>query len=267
MDGGMVARMRPGFEENWRRRFIERGLRFDDDAGIAGWTTSGLAARLRHFRRVWPGDAPGARWVDAGCGAGSYTRMLAEHGIRPLGLDYSLPSVQKARARDDGSICWLVGDATRLPIREGSVDGILCLGVMQALSGPDLVVQELIRAVRPGGQIWIDALNRRCIPTWFRRLHHRLRGRALNLRYDAIDELTRLLEKHGAEDVKVYWVPILPAALGRLQPWVESAMIRSLLTGFPRLGSLVSHAFLVSARRRTPVRTDCVQTRISSGSG
>ncbi|MCG5494762.1 class I SAM-dependent methyltransferase [Ectothiorhodospira variabilis] len=241
--------MRSQFEEVWRRRFTERGRLFDDDAGIAGWTDTGLETRLRHFQRVWPGDEPGARWLDVGCGAGSYTRYLAEQGVAPLGADYSLPSVQKARLRSEAAIEWMVADATRLPLKPGTMDGVMCFGVMQALSGPEQAVTELVAATRPGGQVWIDALNRGCLTTLIKRLLARLRRRPLNLRYDDPQALAALLEQVGAEQVRVYWIPILPGRLSRFQPWVESGVVHGLLQRLPWLGALLSHAFLVSARK------------------
>jgi 2-polyprenyl-3-methyl-5-hydroxy-6-metoxy-1,4-benzoquinol methylase len=241
---------RSTFEELWRRRFTERGRVFDDDAGIAGWTESGLGARLRHFKRVWPGDRPGAVWLDAGCGAGSYTRVLADSGVSPIGLDYSLPSVQKARVRSDSGIAWLVGDATQLPVRPGSMDGVMCFGVMQALSGPEKAVAELMAAAAPRGQVWIDALNRNCLPSVIKRILVWLRRRPMSLRHDAPSELVRLLAAHGGEEIRVYWVPILPGVLKRAQPWVESSFVNRLLGRLPWLASPLSHAFLVSARKR-----------------
>ncbi|SFM23838.1 Methyltransferase domain-containing protein [Ectothiorhodospira mobilis] len=238
---------RPGFEEQWRRRFVQRGSRFDDDAGIAGWTPSGLETRLRNFRRVWPGDRPGALWLDAGCGAGSYTRHLSACGVRPVGLDYALPSLRKARQRSPGDIPWMVGDVTRLPVAPASLDGILCLGVMQALARPEAAVAELMAAVRPGGQIWIDVLNADCLITRLQRGLARLRGRGMVLRYDRPRQLAHWLRAHGAEDVRIHWVPILPGPLRRLQPWLETPAVRRLLATVPGIGALVSHAVLVSA--------------------
>jgi ubiquinone/menaquinone biosynthesis C-methylase UbiE len=226
---------------------------FDDDAGIAGWTESGLGARLRHFKRVWPGDRPGAVWLDAGCGAGSYTRVLADSGVSPIGLDYSLPSVQKARVRSDSGIAWLVGDATQLPVRPGSMDGVMCFGVMQALSGPEKAVSGTHGcAARPGGQVWIDALNRDSFSTVVKRIYARIRRRSLGLRYDTPRELTQLLDDHGATEVRVYWVPILPGVLQRFQPWLETRVVQRILSRNPWLASPLSHAFLVSARKRSP---------------
>lgn len=240
---------RSTFEETWRKRFTERGRLFDDDAGIAGWTESGLEVRLRHFQRVWPGDTANARWLDAGCGAGSYTRYLASLGVDPVGLDYSLPSLQKARDRSDSAIPWVVGDATQLPVTPASVDGVMCFGVMQALADPQEAVKELAAVVKPGGQIWIDALNQNALTTVAKRLRARLRGRPLNLRYDHPEQLSHLLNLAGAHEIRLYWVPILPGFLARFQPWLEARPVRWLFHHAPWLASPLSHAFLLSARK------------------
>lgn len=242
--------MSSDFEANWRRRFIERGRRFDDDAGIAGWTDAGLAARMRNFQRSWIGDAPGALWVDAGCGGGSYTRHLAAAGLRVIGLDYSLPSVQKARERSPRDIVWAVSDVRRLPLRPGSADGAMCFGVLQALEEPEPAIAELLATVRGGGQVWIDALNAVCLPTLARRVLARLRGRQLPLRYHRAAHLAELLRRHGAVDVRIRRVPILPPTLARLQPWVESRWFRGLLQVAGPLGSPLAHAVLLSARKQ-----------------
>ena len=59
---------RPDFEDAWRRRFEEFATLRDDDAGIAGWSVSGLDVRFRHFVRAWQGSHLGKTWLDAGCG-------------------------------------------------------------------------------------------------------------------------------------------------------------------------------------------------------
>jgi ubiquinone/menaquinone biosynthesis C-methylase UbiE len=118
--------MSPDFEAAWRRRFEEFAREHDSDAGIAGWSEAGLQARLRGFLRSWRPDAPGAVWLDAGCGAGTYARAMASAGQQVVGLDYSLPSLLKARRRSqDGSILWLAADVTRLPLASSSLDGAI----------------------------------------------------------------------------------------------------------------------------------------------
>ena len=135
------------FQARWKADFEQRGTSFDDDAGIAGWTTSGLLTRFRSFCRLWTGARRNTLWLDVGCGAGTYTRFLAEDGLVVIGIDYSLPTLVKARARSDPGISWVTGDATRLPIREGSVDGVLCFGVLQAVAATEPVLQAIADAI------------------------------------------------------------------------------------------------------------------------
>ncbi|MFN3983846.1 MAG: class I SAM-dependent methyltransferase [Rhodocyclaceae bacterium] len=236
---------RPAFEEHWRRKFTQRGLALDGDAGIAGWSESGLETRFRAFRRLWRAPQNGhGTWIDVGCGAGTYSRFLAGHGLRVVGVDYSQPSVVKARARSDAVAAWIVGDATRLPLAPACADGLLCFGVLQALSGPDKVLAELAAALKPGGSLWVDALNAHCLP---HRIKQWLR-RPMNLRYDTAPALVGRLRELGL-DATLHWVPILPARLQRLQPLIESRPARALLSALPFLGALLSHSILIVATR------------------
>src|SRR6266446_2035492 len=114
---------RTRFEEEWRERFEEFATLREDDAGIAGWSLSGLETRFRFFRRLWHGAAPGSSYLDVGCGAGTYTRWLAEQGLQVIGLDYSQPTLKKARQRISPEIPLCAGDATRLPFADASFDG------------------------------------------------------------------------------------------------------------------------------------------------
>ena len=150
------------FERKWRQRFERFGQTHNDDAPISGWSPGGLAARFRHFRQCWKTSVSGD-WLDAGCGPGTYTRYLFENGQRVIGVDYSLPSLKKARDRSPGNIHWIVADVQHLPMGKACFDGVLCFGVMQALAQPDGAIAELAAMVRPGGWLWIDAINDWCL--------------------------------------------------------------------------------------------------------
>ena len=95
-----------GFEEKWRRRFERYAVSSNDDAGIAGWSESGLAARFRQFTRAWRHEhresTPTGQWLDAGCGAGTYTRYLLSQRLNVIAVDYSEPTTRKARTRSPG---------------------------------------------------------------------------------------------------------------------------------------------------------------------
>lgn len=244
-----------GFEARWRERFQRFGTSHDDDASIAGWSSSGLDARFRNFCRVWNPGASGSVWVDAGCGAGTYARRMAEHDLQVIGLDYSFPTLRKARDRSAGIRAWSVGDVTKLPLRSECADGLVCFGVMQALGSTEAAAREIARVLKPGGEVWVDALNAACLPDAAKLAWQRARGLPPHLRYDDPAELTAVLRRNGFEEVRVYWVPIMPGKLKSLQGVMESAPVRTLLSALPLLGRWLSHAFVIQARRSLSAST------------
>jgi SAM-dependent methyltransferase len=239
---------RPGFEEQWRQRFVLFAMLRDDDAGIAGWSASGLEARLRFFTRQAADIRPGSFWLDVGCGAGTYTRWLAAQGAMAVGLDYNPVSVFKAKAKSPIGCQWAVADVRRLPFAPGRFDGVLCFGVTQALDDSAQAVAELRRQVRPGGELWIDALNGWCAVNLMRRLARWVRRKPRHLRYESPLRLRRLVQDGGLEDVRLLWLPIAPGRFSRLQRWLESPTVYRLLHRFPALGVILSHSMVVRGR-------------------
>ncbi len=245
-----MARQEPAtFESGWQRRFRNFAELKDDDAGIAGWSPNGLACRLRNFSLLWRDKAPEGAWLDAGCGAGTYCRFLAAKNLRVVGVDYSLPTLCKAERRSSPGIVWALGDVTCLPLKTGAYSGALCFGVLQALSTSDAAVGELARVVKPGGEVWIDALNASCLPHVWERLSQKLRGVPMHLRYEYPSRVRQLMRAHGLVETRVDWIPVLPQRWARFQPLVESGIVRWMLRCIPLLGALFSHAFIVRGRR------------------
>jgi SAM-dependent methyltransferase len=238
-----------GFERAWRTRFHEFAEASDDDAGIAGWSATGLAARFRRFGDLWAGRRISGCWIDAGCGAATYARYLSARGAIVIGVDYSLPSLVKARGRGTAGISFVVADVRRLPLRRGGAEGALCFGVTQALANSEDAIAELKECLGSGGELWIDGLNRYCLPNAFERLRRRMQGKPVHLRYESPMALKRALRKAGFVDVRLYWMPIMPKTLGSLQARVESASARAALRWVTPIASLISHAFIVAGRR------------------
>lgn len=238
------------FENRWRQRFLERGAHLEDDAGIAGWTSTGLSSRVRQFERLWrAADVAPGRWLDIGCGAGTYTRMLEAQGHSVWGLDYSTPSLQKARDRSEGAIPWLAADINHLPLADAAFDGVLCFGVMQALSDPGPALAEIRRVLRPGGEAWVDALNLRCLPTAVREWRRRRHGRPPHLRYDDPSQLRATAQAVGLRPEALHWLPLAPGRLSRLQPLLENRGTLGFLQGVPAAGARLSHSFILRVRR------------------
>jgi len=237
------------FEKRWRGRFQEYAELFDDDAGIAGWSVTGLDARVRRFLHLWNPGKVGRIWLDAGCGAGTYTRILTRHGLQVVAVDYSLPTLRKAAARGLDSAALAAADVCRLPFRRETFDGVVCFGVTQALADSRAVARELVTQVKPGGELWLDALNRWCVVHAYELLKRRLRGHPFHLRYESPAHLMRLLRDEGFAKVRLHWMPILPSRWYGLQSLVESRLAGLALRAVPLLGLLVSHAFIIQASK------------------
>jgi len=241
---------RSDFDQAWRRRFVEFANGHEDDAGIAGWSRTGLEARFRYFRSAWRGAAPNALYIDVGCGAGTYARWLDEQGVRVVGVDYSETALRKAMARAAPAIAFCAADATRLPFADASVDGVLCLGVVQAIHASGPLVRELARVLGHRGILWIDGLNRDSITGRYDRARRWLRDKPMHLRYESAPRLLDLVARAGFANSRLDWLPLMPSRLRLLQAAFESRLARGMLASLPGLGSLVSHSFLIRAERR-----------------
>jgi SAM-dependent methyltransferase len=93
--------------------------------------------------------------LDVGCGTGEFVARLAElwPEARITGLDLAPTLLDIARRRTSFSdrITYLQGNGAHLPFEDGSLDGVFCRHVLQAVSRPDLILDEMIRVLKPGG--------------------------------------------------------------------------------------------------------------------
>lgn len=241
------------FENGWRKRFERFATASDDDPGIAGWSPSGLDARKRRFAGLWRPGSAGERWLDAGCGGGTYSRYLSEFGMEVVAADYSFTTLEKARARTGPAMSYVMADVRHLPFVPGRFDGVLCFGVLQALAEAQRAISELARQLAPGGALWVDGINRFCLVHALDLARRRLRGKPLHLRYDSPAAVAELLSASGLIDVRVYWMPILPARWARFQRFLESKLAQKALAVLPPLGRFASHSFIVTGRKPAPV--------------
>jgi len=92
---------------------------------------------------------PAATVLDVACGTGDLSRDLQHAGYRPIGVDLSVEMLRHART----PVPMVQGDAARLPLADGAVDGAVSGFALRNFVALGPVFDELARVVRPGGRI------------------------------------------------------------------------------------------------------------------
>ncbi len=91
----------------------------------------------------------GSRVLDLACGTGDLCRELSAAGLRAVGVDRSGGMLAAART----SAPLVRGDALRLPVPDGGVDGIVCGFALRNFLALEPFLGECGRALRPGGRV------------------------------------------------------------------------------------------------------------------
>jgi SAM-dependent methyltransferase len=104
----------------------------------------------------WMGIAPGARWLDVGCGTGalSATIVALAEPAAVLGVDPSEPFLAHARDTLAGPrVSFTVGDAETLPAADGSYDVVVAGLVLNFVPDTSAALAEWRRVTRAGGAL------------------------------------------------------------------------------------------------------------------
>jgi ubiquinone/menaquinone biosynthesis C-methylase UbiE len=153
--------------------------------------------------------------LEVGAGTGLVTLPLARHGLPVQALDVSLGMLQRLvhKARKGGlRVPAVVGDATRLPFRDDSVDGVAMRHVLHLVSNWEAALAEVARIVRPEGRFVVSITD-------YTGLYHAMQARflhaagdlpiAVGLRPDDPASLDAAMEALGATG------RLLPVVRGR----------------------------------------------------
>ena len=236
------------FEQQWQRRFEKFATRHLSDHQVSGWSLAGLRQRMAAFERLVDEGLllPHGGVLDVGCGAGTYVRLLAKRGHPVVGLDYSIPSLARARAADVALAGrYAAGGAYALPFGDGSFDGVVCIGVFQALERVGAAVGELARVLRPAGIVVVETLNPLSPVAAARRVGSRLKRQPSRLRYSAPSLVEAEMVARGIQPTRRIGILLPPRSL----PWLENTLMRPgvarLLTGLPGVRSVAPHAFWI----------------------
>ncbi|GIM92480.1 class I SAM-dependent methyltransferase [Paractinoplanes toevensis] len=135
------------------------GRRMSPDA-LATW----MAAFARHLPPTRP-----LTWLDLGSGTGRMTPSLAGafggpvHGVEPSDR-------MRAQAVAHPAVTYASGSAERIPLPDASCDAALLFFVWHHVDDQESAARELLRVVRPGGTLFVQANFADRMPDvwWFR---------------------------------------------------------------------------------------------------
>lgn len=163
---------------------------------------TGHLERLRH--RVGAEPLRG-RVLNVGCGTGGFNVRAAGAGARTVGVDDDAEAIAICglKARKVGA-AFVRAHAEALPFSDGAFDLVHCFSVIEHVASVEATVAEMVRVTRRGGAVYVHTPS-----AW------------------------SLWEGH----YKVFWLPFLPAPLGRLylglrgRPTAYLATLRRLTPG------------------------------------
>ena len=135
---------------------------WDRNASVwADHVRRGWDAYREHFNNpamlAFIGDLAGKTVLDAGCGEGHNTRLLARHGARVVGVDISAKMIELARQEEEREplgIRYELGSYSDLAMFDDDFfDRVVSF--MALMDGPNFegAVGEIFRVLRPGGEL------------------------------------------------------------------------------------------------------------------
>lgn len=98
----------------------------------------------------------GKRVLDAGCGSGRHAYHAARYGAEVVAVDLSdAIDVARENTRGTGRVYTVQADLYHLPFPPESFDFVYSFGVLHHLPDPEAALRNLVRSVKPGGEIQI----------------------------------------------------------------------------------------------------------------
>jgi ubiquinone/menaquinone biosynthesis C-methylase UbiE len=188
----MVTRLVPAIYERYWRPALGRVVK-----GITG---PGMAEEVR-IARLLLGLGDGERVLDVACGPGNFSREFAR-AVGPdglvVGIDASRTMLERGaeenRAAGVENLVLIRGDATELPFRDESFDAVCCFAALHLFADPFAALDEMRRALAPGGRIALMTSVRRQLTV---RPLKPVIERTSGMRLFESDQLIAALEERG----------------------------------------------------------------------
>ena len=122
-----------------------------------------MEKRLRVLERYLASASPSGRFLDCGCGSGSYVLAIHERfGLDAHGMDYMADKITAGRAKPGLADRITQGDLQAIPLPSATWDYAMLNEVMEHLPDDRKALGEIHRILKPGGLLFVFSPNR-----WF----------------------------------------------------------------------------------------------------
>jgi len=119
--------------------------------------------RHQHLARYrWASSfATGRRILDAACGTGYGTKILAEAGATVvMGVDRAIEAVEEAGKDAHPKSLFIVGNVERLPLPDDEFDVYLSFETFEHVEEGETLIEQAKRVLKPGGTFICSTPNR-----------------------------------------------------------------------------------------------------------
>jgi len=110
----------------------------------------------------------GVSILDVGCGSGRFSIGAAQFGHPVFGVDITPDAIKAAKHKAKelrlDNVHFVVGDMIGLPFRDNEYDYVFCprfsINAVATFEYRRRAIQEMIRVVKPGGNVYIESFNK-----------------------------------------------------------------------------------------------------------
>jgi O-antigen biosynthesis protein len=161
--------------------------------------TAGTLVHSEHLARyLWAAQvAAGADVLDAGCGTGYGSAILAAGGAaRTYAVDIDEACVERVLA-DVPGVEASRADVRELPSDDDSFDLVVCFEVIEHMEQRDAAIREFARVLRPGGTLLISSPNRNTYPPGNEHHVHEYTPQELEAELAHVFDSVRMYRQHA----------------------------------------------------------------------
>ncbi|MFA9423082.1 MAG: class I SAM-dependent methyltransferase [Sedimentibacter sp.] len=96
-------------------------------------------------------------WLEIGCNNGDAISHLVDiNKVKGIGVDYDSKAIKKANIKFNKGIEFIECDARDLPIKDGSIDGIISEAAFSPIDNKEKLAKEYYRVLKKGGYVVVN---------------------------------------------------------------------------------------------------------------